>query len=344
MGQRRCPGGTQHRSRRPSARHVRRADSPDSRRIPSSAGSTEPRSELALTAWTNYQAVIGLYITPHLGSTRLVDLSPMDIKTWHAALLEHGRKNGKPLAARTVQLAHRVLRRALADAVRWNLVAANPASATRVPKVEAREMSVWTAEQAGQFLLRSVADDRLAALWTLALHAGLRRGELRRPQMVGCRSPCGDTHDRAAANDRVLSSRRLRAPRPRVIASSCWHHTPWRRSSGIGSNNGWNASGSDQRGRRAATCSSMSSVRRTIRNAFVCSSSRPPAPSSPLIRLHDLRHTMATLALQAGVHPKVVQEQLGHSRIDVTLDVYSHVPQAVRRESAQKIAARDEGT
>jgi integrase len=56
------------------------------------------------------------------------------------------------------------------------------------------------------------------------------------------------------------------------------------------------------------------------------------------IRLHDLRHTMATLALQAGVHPKVVQEQLGHSAIAVTLDVYSHVPQAVRRESASVIA------
>jgi integrase len=63
----------------------------------------------------------------------------------------------------------------------------------------------------------------------------------------------------------------------------------------------------------------------------------------PLIRLHDLRHTMATLALQAGVHPKVVQEQLGHSGIDVTLDVYSHVPQAVRRDSASKIAALYDG-
>jgi integrase len=56
------------------------------------------------------------------------------------------------------------------------------------------------------------------------------------------------------------------------------------------------------------------------------------------IRLHDLRHTMATLALQAGVHPKVVQEQLGHSAINVTMDVYSHVPQAVRRETAKVIA------
>ncbi len=59
----------------------------------------------------------------------------------------------------------------------------------------------------------------------------------------------------------------------------------------------------------------------------------------PAIRLQDLRHTMATLALQAGVHPKVVQEQLGHSGINVTLDIYSHVPQAVRRESATKIAS-----
>ncbi len=58
----------------------------------------------------------------------------------------------------------------------------------------------------------------------------------------------------------------------------------------------------------------------------------------PKIRLHDTRHTMASLALEAGVHPKVVQEQLGHSAIAVTLDTYSHVPQAVKRDSADKIA------
>ena len=58
----------------------------------------------------------------------------------------------------------------------------------------------------------------------------------------------------------------------------------------------------------------------------------------PRIRLHDTRHTMASLALEAGVHPKVVQEQLGHSEIAVTLDTYRHVPRAVRRDSADKIA------
>lgn len=60
---------------------------------------------------------------------------------------------------------------------------------------------------------------------------------------------------------------------------------------------------------------------------------------APKIRLHDTRHTMATLALGAGVHPKDVQEQLGHSAIAVTMDTYSHLPQAVKRDSAEKIVA-----
>jgi integrase len=58
----------------------------------------------------------------------------------------------------------------------------------------------------------------------------------------------------------------------------------------------------------------------------------------PKIRLHDTGHTMASLALEVGVHPKVVQEQLGHSAIAVTLDTYSHVPGPVRRDSVDKIA------
>jgi integrase len=58
----------------------------------------------------------------------------------------------------------------------------------------------------------------------------------------------------------------------------------------------------------------------------------------PLIRLHDLRHTAATLALAAGVHPKVVQERLGHSSIGITLDTYSHVVQGMQADAAAKVA------
>ena len=128
-------------------------------------------------AWTNYGQIIRRNIKPYLGAKRLSDLSPLDVKRWHGKLLAGGRADGGPLAVRSVQLSHRVLHRALADAVRWNLIALNPASGVRVPKGERKEMKVWTAEDAKRFL-DALADDRLVALWTLALHTGLRRGEL----------------------------------------------------------------------------------------------------------------------------------------------------------------------
>jgi integrase len=64
----------------------------------------------------------------------------------------------------------------------------------------------------------------------------------------------------------------------------------------------------------------------------------------PRIRLHDLRHSYATLALKAGVHPKVVSERLGHSTIAITLDLHSHVAQGLDADAAELIASRIYGT
>jgi integrase len=229
--------------------------------------------------------VIDNYITPHLGSKRLVDLSPMHIKPWHALLLDHGAKSGKPLSTRSVQLAHRILHRALADAVRWNLIAVNPVSGVRAPRAGSPEMQAWSADEAVAFL-RAIADERLAALWTVALHTGLRRGKRQRLE--------------------------------RIAAGPAWTDTGYVFIDEFG----------------------QPYHPQSIYSMFVRACSRADVPP---IRLHDLRHTMATLALQAGVHPKIVQEQLGHSAINVTLDIYSHVPQVVRREAAGQIAALFEG-
>lgn len=75
---------------------------------------------------------------------------------------------------------------------------------------------------------------------------------------------------------------------------------------------------------------------RSLTRAFA---GRVTAAGLPKIRLHDLRHTHATLALQAGVHPKVVQERLGHATISVTLDVYSHAIPAMQEDAAAQVAA-----
>src|SRR4029077_10947082 len=109
------------------------------------------KSEVALTAWVSYRNSVRHHINPHLGSIRLGELTPMDIKKCHGVLLESGRYDGKPLATNTVKLAHRVLHRAMADAVRWNMLVVNPVSAVRVPKGTTKVLTVWTADDAKRF-------------------------------------------------------------------------------------------------------------------------------------------------------------------------------------------------
>jgi integrase len=295
------------------------------------------KTELALTAWTNYGQIIRRNIKPYLGSKRLTDLSPLDIKKWHGQLLSDGRADGGPLAIASVKLAHRILHRALADAVRWNLVAVNPASATRAPRGEQKEMTVWRADEARRFL-DAIANDRLVALWTLGLHTGLRRGEL-----AGLRWSDVDlegatltvAQQRTTANyvivvttPKAKSQRQLLLAPATVVALK--GHLTRQRVERLAVGPAWTDTGYvfvDEAGQPYHPQRYTKMFDQAVRRAGV-----------PKIRLHDTRHTMATLALEAGVHPKVVQEQLGHSAIAVTMDTYSHVPQAVRRDSADKIA------
>ncbi len=296
------------------------------------------RTELALTAWTAYRDIIRRWIKPTLGGKRLVELTPMEIKAWHGDLLDHGGARGRPLSVRSVQFAHRVLHRALADAVRWNLIPTNPASGARAPRVRQAEMKVWNGEEAARFL-RHVAEDRLAALWTVALHCGLRRGELAglrwkdvdldRATLTVAQQMTEANHQLVISTPKSKSQRQILLA-PATVASLRQHRAVQLRER-LALGEAWTDSGYvfvDEAGRSYHPHSYLPMFRRACGRAGV-----------PKIRLHDLRHTMATLALEAGVHPKVVQEQLGHSGINVTLDIYSHVPQAVRRDSAAKIAA-----
>ncbi len=301
------------------------------------------RRELALTAWTAYEGIVRRWINPHLGPRRLVELTPTEIKAWHGALLDHGGVDGRPLSVRSVQFAHRVLHRSLADAVRWNLVPTNPATGARAPRVRQQEMIVWTADEAARFL-DHVSTERLAALWTLALHTGMRRGELAglrwkdidldRATLTVAQQRTNANHEVVISTPKGKSQRQIMLAPPTVAALRQHGAVQLRERLALGE--AWTDTGYvfvDEAGHPNHPHSYLAMFLRACVRAEV-----------PRIRLHDLRHTMATLALQAGVHPKVVQEQLGHSGINVTFDIYSHVPQAVRRDSASKIAALFDGT
>ncbi len=270
------------------------------------------KTELAITAWMSYGQTIRFHINPHIGSKRLSELSPLDVKKWHGVLLNRGRKDGGPLAMNSVKLAHRVLHRALADAVRWNLIVVNPASQVRVPKGESAELTVWTAEEAKHFL-GGVAEDRLVALWTLALHTGFRRGE-----MAGLRWSDVDldggtltvAQQRTTANHlTVIATPKAKSQRQLILApptiAALRGHRRRQQEERLRLGPAWTDSGYvfvDEAGEPLHP----HRITKLFENAVV-------KVGVPKIRLQDTRHTMATLALEAGVHPKVVQEQLGHS-------------------------------
>lgn len=120
-----------------------------------------------------YRQLIDNQIIPHLGALPMQDVKPGHIKTWHAALL----KPPAPISARTVGHAHRVLHKALADAVRHEMLFRNPASAVSPPKVVAAEMKVLDADQV-RLALEAMRETTIYPQIALLLLTGMRRGEL----------------------------------------------------------------------------------------------------------------------------------------------------------------------
>jgi integrase len=294
------------------------------------------KGELAESAWANYGALMRTYVLPRVGAVRLVDLTSQRVQALYVELLERGKKDGSPLSARSVLQVHRTLHRALGDAVRWRLLVRNPAHGVRPPRTEKKEMTAWSAEQARAFLA-GTADDRLAALWVVALNTGMRRGEL-----AGLRWADVDldgatiavTQQRTTAHYKVVvaepkaRSRRV-IPVDTAVVEALRAHRRRQLEERLLVGPAWTDSGYvfvDELGVPYHPGRLSELFGRSCRAVGV-----------PPIRLHDLRHTMATAALQAGIHPKVVQERLGHSSIAITLDTYSHVAPTLQREAADKL-------
>ena len=118
-----------------------------------------------------YRDAITCQIAPALGGVPLARLSGLHLQQFYAGRLAAG------LAPATVRLYHGVLHRALAQAVKWRLIARNPCDAAEAPRVEDPELTTWTAGEARAFLA-GAAEHEHAALWRLALVTGMRKGEL----------------------------------------------------------------------------------------------------------------------------------------------------------------------
>ena len=277
------------------------------------------RGSVRGSTFESYRRQARRYLIPAIGRVRLKKLTHMQVRHLYREMQDRG------LSARTVQYTHAVLHRALKQARRWNMVAVNVSEAVDVPKVEREEMRPLDARQMRRLLdTAREAGDRLEAFYVLAVHTGMRPGELlglkwedvdlgaASLQVKRALSMTGEFTapktkrsrrriDLGSASVAALKARRKDQLEERMMKAGLWEDRGLVFPSSVG------------------TPLSHRNVVRAFKNAL----KRAGLPETT--RLYDLRHTCATLMLSRNVHAKYVQELLGHASIALTLDTYSHV-------------------
>jgi len=295
-------------------------------------------SSLRPSTLRSYEYTVRVHLVPRLGGRQLRELSTPEVNEVLAVLVRPKDLGGAGLSPSTVRIVNATLRAALADAVRWGLLPNNVASGAQLPRRRRPEMKVWTAEQLRAFLTAS-AEDPLGPLYALIATTGMRRGEatgLRWQQVDLDQSRLLVDHQLTDQGYKLVLSGEPKSARGRRVLSLDDGTVALLRRQGERQAAEWS-----QRGLAAAAT-----------YVFTRPDGEPWHPDYvtshfgvlvrqagvPVIRLHDLRHTHATLGLAAGIPAKVMADRLGHSSVLLTLDTYSHVSPALDAGAADLIA------
>ena len=271
------------------------------------------------------------HVRPTIGRVKLKNLNALHLTRLYRQRLDSG------LSGSTVQKIHHVLHKGLGQAVRWHLIPRNPADDVKAPTPTPKEMHPLSAEEACS-LLDAARGDRLEALYVLAIHTGMRRGELlglkwddvdpenatvrvRRTLTRidnGRRLALGDTKNKKSRRTVRLTPHAveaLRRPRARQAEEKLKAGDLY----------------GDQHlvfaGQGGGLINPSNLRQRSFLPLLKCA-------ELPQITFHDLRHTCASLLFQRNVHPKFVQELLGHASVAITLDTYSHMLPGMGSEAA----------
>lgn len=283
--------------------------------------------------WSTYGAVIRFHIEPYIGTVRIVELTPWRVQQWVDDLVRTG------LSASVIENARVILNGACKDAMRLGILTSNPVSGAALPARKKRKYSVWTASQARAVLAACGDDARMRTYYTVALTTAMRPGEIRAlkwsdvdldkgrlrvertitrnergRQVIGTTTKTGRSRSIALPPSTVKMLRSWRASQAeRRLAAHSWHALDLVFDRGDG----------------------MVLPQNTVARAHQRIAGEAGVP---VIRLHDVRHTAATLLLEAGTHVKIVSDLLGHSQISTTLDIYSHPDESMQRGATQALA------
>lgn len=284
----------------------------------------------------NYRERAEHQIYPELGSALAASLTTPRLQHWVDGLHRSG------LAPTTIRFAVTVLKIALREAAAIGLIPANPAVGLRLPAQRRAPSPTWSLDEASR-VIAAVADEPMwNALYRLALASGMRSGELRALRWSDVREADGLVRVRRtisrAADGRTIIGETTKTGRERAVAippSTMKALAVWRtaqKARRIGKANVWrDLDLVFDRGDGGILESGTWHERHV---AIIAKAGVTP------ITLHQLRHTNATLELEAGTHPRVVSERLGHVSITTTLDRYSHVSVDLQRAAAEALDDR----
>jgi integrase len=296
---------------------------------------TSARHRVRATTLESYEQKTRLYIVPALGGVPLQKLTPAQLQALYGGLLQRER----PVSPRTVRYVHAIVHRALKEALNLGLVARNVSDAVSPPRDRRPPIKAWDVPDVQRFL--DIAhDDGYWPLWLIAVHTGMRRGELlglrwsdvdlskgllhvRRSLIqtsagVGFQEPKTATSRRAIALNAVcvtaLREHKVRQNERRLRLGAGWPDNDLVFASAVGTP----IDGT------------------TAYHRFLLLAEKAGCPRIPF---HGLRHTHATILMKSGINPKVASERLGHSTIALTLQTYSHVLPQMQQEAADIFAA-----
>jgi integrase len=290
---------------------------------------TAAKPKLREKSYHSYESLLRRYIRPVLGERILSAVTPLDVQDAYQKMIDRG------LSSRTVRYTHSVLRSAIRQAIRWRLLAQDPTDGAQLPRLRRREMRVLGVEQSRAFLSAALKT-HYGPVFAIALTTGMRPSEYLALKWQDIDWDRGTvsvvrTLEKSADGWRFAETKRARSRR--IIKFQNWMLETLKNL--------------QARTIRRSGCSRPDNSELV----FTSPAGRPIYSDKlakrfkailgqnglPMIRLYDLRHTAATLALSAGVPPKVVAEQLGHASAAFTLDVYSHLLPHMQEEAAIKV-------
>lgn len=285
-----------------------------------------------------YRTYVTRYLIPLLGARRLDRLTPEHVEQAWKHMLERGGKDGRALSSTSAHQAHRILARALKVAQQRGYVQRNVATLVDAPQPADVEIQPLTVPEAKQVLRAAAETPRMAARWSVALALGLRQGEALGLLWDRVDLDDGVVHVRQALSRQtgeglILGPVKSRAgkrdiPLPPELLVQLRAHRTMQNAERLAAGSQWHEGG-------FVFCSPFGKPI-DPRADWRAWKDLLDAAGVPDYRLHDARHTAATLLLAQGVPMRVVMEILGHSQISVTMR-YQHVADEMSRAALDRV-------